>query len=72
MRAGELLISLIEGADRTEHTIESFDLIYRERSSTRPESTRPTKKGPHRDPFPIHCLNTVCARRDSNSQPSDP
>ena len=36
MRAGELLISLIEGADRAEHTIESFDLIYRERSSTRP------------------------------------
>ena len=36
MRAGELLISLIEGTDRTEHTIESFDLVYRERSSTRP------------------------------------
>jgi DNA-binding LacI/PurR family transcriptional regulator len=39
MRAGELLISLIEGADRAdgaEHTIEWFDLVYRERSSTRP------------------------------------
>lgn len=36
MRAGELLISLIEGADSAEHTIEWFDLIYRERSSTRP------------------------------------
>ena len=36
MRAGELLISLIEGADSAEHTIESFDLIYRERSSTCP------------------------------------
>jgi DNA-binding LacI/PurR family transcriptional regulator len=36
MRAGELLISLIEGADRTEHTVEAFELIYRERSSTRP------------------------------------
>ena len=31
MRAGELLISLIEGADGAEHTIEWFDLIYRER-----------------------------------------
>ena len=36
MRAGELLISLIEGADGAEHTIEWFDLIYRERASTRP------------------------------------
>jgi DNA-binding LacI/PurR family transcriptional regulator len=36
MRAGELLMSLIEGADGAEHTVESFELIYRERSSTRP------------------------------------
>ena len=39
MRAGEMLISLIEGADGAdgaEHTVEWFDLIYRERSSTRP------------------------------------
>ena len=38
MRAGELLISLIERATAiggAEHTIEWFDLIYRERSSTR-------------------------------------
>ena len=36
MRAGELLISLLEDADGAEHTIESFELIYRERASTRP------------------------------------
>ena len=36
MRCGELLISLLEGAERTEHTVEPFELIYRERSSTRP------------------------------------
>jgi DNA-binding LacI/PurR family transcriptional regulator len=36
MRAGELLISLIEGAERAEHAIEWFDLVYRERASTRP------------------------------------
>lgn len=35
-RAGELLISLLHGDDVAEHTVESFDLIYRERSSTRP------------------------------------
>ncbi|MCH6231492.1 LacI family transcriptional regulator [Microbacterium sp. CFH 31415] len=34
--AGELLISLLHGNDVAEHTVESFDLIYRERSSTRP------------------------------------
>ena len=36
MRAGELLISLLEDADGAEHTVEWFELIYRERSSTRP------------------------------------
>jgi DNA-binding LacI/PurR family transcriptional regulator len=36
MRAGELLISIIEGGGGAEHTIERFELIYRERSSTRP------------------------------------
>jgi DNA-binding LacI/PurR family transcriptional regulator len=35
-RAGELLISLLEDADPAERTLESFDLIYRERSTTRP------------------------------------
>jgi len=30
------------------------------------------RKGPITGPSPDHCLNTVCARRDSNSQPSDP
>ena len=36
MRAGELLISIIEGGKRREQPVERFDLIYRERSSTRP------------------------------------
>jgi DNA-binding LacI/PurR family transcriptional regulator len=36
IRTGELLISLIEGAHHTEHTVEWFELIYRERASTRP------------------------------------
>jgi DNA-binding LacI/PurR family transcriptional regulator len=35
-RAGELLISIIEGGERMEHHVERFDLIYRERASTRP------------------------------------
>ncbi|MGV8881680.1 MAG: LacI family DNA-binding transcriptional regulator [Rhodoglobus sp.] len=35
-RAGEMLISLISGDEGTGQTIELFDLIYRERSSTRP------------------------------------
>ena len=39
-RAGELLISLIEGATNVAHATEWFDLIYRERSSTRSSSTR--------------------------------
>lgn len=36
MRAGELLISLLQDDRSGEHNIESFDLIYRERSSIRP------------------------------------
>ncbi|WP_345763463.1 LacI family DNA-binding transcriptional regulator [Diaminobutyricibacter sp. McL0608] len=39
MHAGELLISLIEGAEGSGHTIQWFDLVYRERSSTRPPRT---------------------------------
>ena len=35
-RAGALLISLIEGTEDVAHATEWFDLIYRERSSTRP------------------------------------
>jgi DNA-binding LacI/PurR family transcriptional regulator len=35
-RAGELLISLIEGGERPEKPVETFELVYRERSSTRP------------------------------------
>jgi len=35
-RAGELLIALIEGTEGVTHATERFDLIYRERSSTRP------------------------------------
>ena len=38
-RAGELLIEIIEGDEAPEPTIESFELIYRERSSTRPLKT---------------------------------
>ena len=34
-RAGELLISLIEDGAVAEHAVEWFELIYRERSSTR-------------------------------------
>jgi DNA-binding LacI/PurR family transcriptional regulator len=34
-RAGELLIAIIEGGDRPEQEVESFDLIYRDRASTR-------------------------------------
>jgi len=36
MRAGEMLISLIEKADDSARGTEWFDLIYRERASTRP------------------------------------
>jgi DNA-binding LacI/PurR family transcriptional regulator len=35
MRAGQVLISLLEGDRGEEQTVEWFDLIYRERSSTR-------------------------------------
>ncbi|AXL13155.1 LacI family transcriptional regulator [Microbacterium foliorum] len=38
MRAGAMLISLIEKADDSVHGTEWFDLIYRERASTRPVS----------------------------------
>jgi DNA-binding LacI/PurR family transcriptional regulator len=39
-RAGEILISLLEGSRGEEHTVEWFDLVYRERSSTRPAIAR--------------------------------
>jgi DNA-binding LacI/PurR family transcriptional regulator len=35
-RAGELLIGIIEGALPAEQRVETFDLIFRERSSARP------------------------------------
>ncbi len=36
VRAGEVLISLIEGGNSASHAVESFDLVYRDRSSTKP------------------------------------
>lgn len=39
MRVGQVLISLIEGERKDVHTIEEFDLIFRDRSSTRPVRT---------------------------------
>lgn len=51
VRAGEMLIAIIESGEDPAHAIESFELIYRERASTRPPHHVGNDAEPSSDPL---------------------